>query len=360
MPAKVEARELQVYFSHSDYVSDYVKYAHIPFPVYELPPLKDLFDQTATITMRDGKTIRGHVVDESGSPIRNAAIHTDEQNWWHKEKPRVVTDENGDFRIAGVELDKGERYVVPGDSVGAGDSPLYLAIQAAGYAPELIGVRDTSDLPVVTLRRGHTVRGRILDESGKPLEGVSITVRRWRGKQYRPGLGMKSKADGGFEIVDAPADEIIYDFHKDGYMNVENFAMTPGGEDYTVLLKPPLKISGIVVDSDTDKAVDRFALVKGIDYGDGRAPDWFRYNTSQFAGGRYESAFNQEGFLWRLRVEAEGYLPSESRTFQPYKTDMGEVVYNFKLQKAEPLSGTVLNAKGEPLASGRLSGHQPG
>ena len=267
--------------------------------------------------MRDGKTIRGHVVDESGSPIRNAAIHIDEQYWWHKEKPRVVTDENGDFRIAGVELDKGERYVAPGDS------PLYLTVQAAGYAPELVGVQDAGDIPTVTLRRGHTVRGRILDESGKPVEGVSIIERRWRGQQNRLGLGMKSKADGSFEIADVPADEIIYDFSKDGYMNVENFAMTPGGEDYTVLLKPPLTISGVVVDAETDKPIDRFVLVKGIDYGDGRAPDWLRYDTTQVAGGKYETVFDQEGFLWRLRVEAEGYLPSESRTFRAVQNRHG-------------------------------------
>ena len=66
------------------------------------------------------------------------------------------------------------------------------------------------------------------------MEGVSIIERRWRGQQNRLGLGMKSKADGSFEIADVPADEIIYDFGKDGYMHVENFAMTPGGEDYIV------------------------------------------------------------------------------------------------------------------------------
>lgn len=39
-----------------------------------------------------------------------------------------------------------------------------------------------------------------------------------------------------------------------------------------------------------------------------------------------------------------------SRAFRPYKPHKGEVIYNFKLQKAEPLTGVVLGLKGEPLA----------
>jgi protocatechuate 3,4-dioxygenase beta subunit len=351
MPADVVEAELRVdgnapriYFSHPDYVSDHLRPAHIPFPVYKAPPLKDLFAETATTTMRVGEAVQGRVVDEKGNPIRNAAIHLDEQYWWQKEKPRALTDVFGTFRVVGVELDTAQSFGPPGES------PLYLTVQAAGYAPELIGIKNLGEIPAVTLRRGHAVRGRIHDQSGKPVEGVSIIERQWRGQRSRLGLGMKSKADGSFEIADAPADEVIYDFGKDGYMSVENFAMTPGGKDYDVLLKPPLTISGIVVDAETDKPIDRFALIKGIDYGDGRAPDWLRYETNQFVGGRYHTIFNQEGFLWQLRVEAQGYLPSESRTFQPYKTDMGAIVYNFKVRKAEPMSGTVLGRNGHALA----------
>jgi beta-lactamase regulating signal transducer with metallopeptidase domain/uncharacterized GH25 family protein/5-hydroxyisourate hydrolase-like protein (transthyretin family) len=344
MPAEVEEDRLRVYFGHPDYVSDHLRRAYHPLPAYKVS-VKDLFDQTATISMRDGKSIHGRVARENGSPIRNAAINIDERYWWHKDEPRALTDENGDFRVSGVEFDriKSQRYVAPGEST------LYLAVQAAGYAPELIGLDGPGVIPAVTLRRGHTVRGRIVDESGKPLEGVGIIARRWRGQQDRLGLGMKSNADGSFEIADLPADEIQYDFSKDGYMHLDSFAMTPGGEDYIITLKPPLSISGSVVDTETDKPIDRFTLVKGIDYGDGRAPDWLRYDLMQIAGGRYEIDFNQEEFLWRLRVEAEGYMPSESRIFQPYKTDKGEVVYNFELRKAEPLSGVVLGLKGDPL-----------
>lgn len=350
MPADVVESDLRVdqyapriYFSHPDYVSDHLKRAHIPFPVYTAPTLKGLFDQSATTIMRVGETVRGHVADENGNAIKGAAIHTDQQYWWDKEQPTALTDDYGDFRISGFDF-------ATAANNSDGSAPLQLTIQAADFAPEWIGVRGPGDLPAVTLRRGHSVRGRVVDQSGKPVAGVGIIERRWRDHQSRLGLGMETRADGTFEIADAPADEITYDFHKDGYMTVENFPMTPGGADYTVLLKPPLKFSGSVVDAETNKPIDRCTLVKGIDYDDGRAPDWLRHDTTIVTGGRYETDFEQEGFLWRLRVEAEGYLPGESRPIQPYKTDMGEVTYNFKLQKAKPLSGTLRGLDGQPLA----------
>jgi protocatechuate 3,4-dioxygenase beta subunit len=344
MPAEVEASEIRIYFSHPDYVSDHLRRGHLPLPVYEASSLQDLFNQTAVTTMRTGDDIRGRVVDERANPIAGATVHIDEQYYWHNNEPRATTDEDGTFRISGIDFNESKRYVAPGNS------PIYLTIQAAGYAPELIGIKEPATIPAVTLSRGETVRGRIIDESGKPLEGVSIVERHWRGQRNRLGLGMKSNADGSFEITDAPADEIRYDFSKDGYMSVEDFAMTPGGEDFVVTMKPPLKVAGTVTDEETGEPIDRFELVKGTDYNDGRAPWWMRHDTKRVSSGKYEADFNQEGFLWLLRVEAEGYMPSESRIFRPYNPDKGEIVYDFKLRKAEPLSGRVLGLNGKPLA----------
>jgi hypothetical protein len=52
-----------------------------------------------------------------------------------------------------------------------------------------------------------------------------------------------------------------------------------------------------------------------------------------------------------LRVEAEGYMPGESRVFKAYDPDKGEIAYHFKLSKAPPLTGTVLGLDGQPLAN---------
>ena len=89
---------------------------------------------------------------------------------------------------------------------------------------------------------------------------------------------------------------------------------------------------------------------KGIDYDDGRAPFWMRHSKRTITDGRYETKITQEDFLWRLRVEAAGYLPVVSRVFRPYSPDQGEVTNDFKLSKADPLIGSVFGLQGEPLA----------
>ena len=43
-------------------------------------------------------------------------------------------------------------------------------------------------------------------------------------------------------------------------------------------------------------------------------------------------------------------MPAVSRIFKPYNPDKGRVTYDFKLRKADPLTGTVLDPDGEPLA----------
>lgn len=41
-----------------------------------------------------------------------------------------------------------------------------------------------------------------------------MTERRWRDHQNRLRIGAKSLADGSFQITDASADKVIYDFEK--------------------------------------------------------------------------------------------------------------------------------------------------
>lgn len=91
-------------------------------------------------------------------------------------------------------------------------------------------------------------------------------------------------------------------------------------------------------------------MIVGIGYDDGRATWWPRSMAKTIRNGRYEETIRQQGFLHQIRIEAEGYLPAESRTFRPYAPDRGEVTYDFKLSKAPPLNGTVIGLTGDPLA----------
>ena len=108
------------------------------------------------------------------------------------------------------------------------------------------------------------VTGQIVDPDGRPVEGATISARRWREQSNRLHLEAKSDGDGHFELKNAPADR------------------------------------------------------------------------------------------WMYRIEAEGYMPAESRVFQPYAPDKGKVTYDFKLSKAPQLTGTVLGVDGKPLAGANV------
>jgi hypothetical protein len=111
-----------------------------------------------------------------------------------------------------------------------------------------------------------------------------------------------------------------------------------------------------VINAKTNKPPASCTVIKGWDYDDGRAPHWetsIGLPVKTITDGRYRFELTQERH-YRLRVEAEGYMPAVSRVFKPYKPDKGRVTYDFKLKKAPPLTGTVLGPDGKPLADAEV------
>jgi beta-lactamase regulating signal transducer with metallopeptidase domain/protocatechuate 3,4-dioxygenase beta subunit len=347
MPAKIEKDLLRIFLTHPDYISDHLSRIITPIPVTEQPPIEKLFDQTAVMIMRKGGTIQGRVTDKDGKPIRNAAIHESEYYWFGSKKPRAQTDGEGNFRIAGIK----PVTAAPNTwrSLKGVDNAAILTVQAAGYAPELIDVPH-ADAPLkVRLEPGHTVRGRVVDEDGKAVQGVTIEAVKWRNQLNRLHLEAKSDADGNFHLSDVPADDVIYSINKDGYIWTSSFSMSPSANEYLIPMKPTVRIVGSVVDAETGKPLEKFSLIQGMDYGDGRPPAWRRPQAKSITSGKYTTTLEQEKVGYLVRVEAKGYMPEESRVFRAYDPDKGEISNDFKLHKAASLSGTVLGLDGKPL-----------
>jgi hypothetical protein len=94
--------------------------------------------------------------------------------------------------------------------------------------------------------------------------------------------------------------------------------------------------------------------MQGIDFDDGRAPGWLTYEKKAMVSGSYVTDIKQENFKYRIRVEAEGYTPGESRLIKPYAPDRGEITLDFKLHKAPNLRGIVEGANGKPLTNAEV------
>jgi hypothetical protein len=157
-------------------------------------------------------------------------------------------------------------------------------------------------------------------------------------------------------LADAPSSGALYDFYKKDYMAVQDFAMSPQSDQqldgiYEVALKTPLRITGSILDATTGKAMAKCKVSEGIEYDDGRAPEWGWGQTQTITDGRYAFVIADSVWARRVRVDAEGYQPAISPIFRPGESDDAQATFDFKLSKGSPFSGTILGPDGKPLAN---------
>ncbi len=364
MPAEFGQDGPSIFVTHPDYVSDHLQRGHTPRPVTERPPYEALRAQTAVMVMRQGGVIEGRVIDEAGQPVSGVQIRSQESYGSNSSKPAAATGEDGRFRIANLSFAlSGMNDPPPETSRAIHRREVALVVQADGYTPQLVHVApDRSVSPLeITLKPGQAVEGRVTDESGKPLDGVTVSVSNWLGYRSRLSLGTKTNTDGTFRLRDAPSSGALYFFHKKGYMAVQDLAMSPqppvpsGDGGYHITLKAPLAVAGSIVDAETGQPLAKCTVMRGVEFDDGRAPHWERgRGVKTITDGQYEFEFADGVFFWRVRVEAEGYMPAVSRILRSGSTDKGRVTYDFKLSKAPPLSGKILDGAGKPLAGAEV------
>jgi beta-lactamase regulating signal transducer with metallopeptidase domain/protocatechuate 3,4-dioxygenase beta subunit len=342
MPAELDEDGPRLFLTHPDYVSDHLQRGYTPTPVTERPSYEALRAQTAVMVLRKGTTIKGRVTDEAGKPISGALVCNQYDAYSrHSLKNTATTDDEGRFRLS--KLSHRQNY-----------KDYFFTVQAAGYAPVFVEVREhEAARPVeIKLKPGQTAEGQVVDEEGKPLEGVSVKLDYWMGRPRQFHLKTTTDADGRFRIDDAPLERTEYDFRKTGYITVRQ-PLPPQTEAYRIALRPPVRIAGTIVDAETNEPLAKCRLMTGWDPDD-RAPDWHVVPAKEITDGRYEITIRGEQSHTRIRVEADGYLPAVSRVFKPYDPDRGLVSHDFRMKKAVSMSGTVLGLDSEPLAGAEV------
>lgn len=364
MPAEVPEDEPRIFLSHPDHVSDTLLRGYTPMPLTKMPPIGTLREQTAVMVMRKGGTITGLVTDQAGKPIAGVEFYTAEHFWLDSQKPAATSDADGRFRLKNLTF-ANSGMNDPSESTQRAWRAKQAAVvmQAPGYTPQLIHV-DPNGAPKpleIKLKPGKAVFGRVVDANGKPLQGVNVSTSNWLGYRERFNRQAKTDAEGKFRLSDVPLEGVLYDFHKKGYVSVSDLPMSPddknqaGQDGYVVTLTAPLRVSGTIVDAQTNQPPARCTVTKGVEYDDGRAPEWERYTSKTVTNGRYQFEFASRVFAWRIRVEADGYMPAISPIFRVDGAAQGpEQTYDFKLQKAPPLTGTVQAPDGQPLADAEV------
>lgn len=328
MPAQLQQDDLSIRLAHPYYIDDEM------YGITPTPPIEQLRKMTAVFVMKKGITVIGEVLDLNDQPIEGAWVAQGSTRCAYY--PSTDTNAKGMFRFL---------HARPGRMI--------LTVQAKGYAPALKEITVYEGMGKITFRLepGYTIRGRVVNPQGKPISAASIFADTWRGHRSIS-FSTQTDANGYFQWDDAPADEVLFDIFKKDYMSVREYSMSPSKDEYIITMYPTLRVIGRVVDAETGQEINNFKLIPGIDWGRGGRVSWLRRNAKAFTQGRYETTFDYPYPAHLIRIEAEGYKPAISR---PFKSNEGQVTFDFKLEKGKWITGIVRLPDGKPAQGAEVA-----
>jgi hypothetical protein len=144
-----------------------------------------------------------------------------------------------------------------------------LAVLPRDYAPEFPSIAANGDKTIeIALQQGHTVRGRVLDDSRKPIQNVLAATTM---PSLDPGIhgnywllesAVHTDADGKFTLKGVP-DGAKFDFVKSGMNTIRDQELTLDGADNTVTMLYGGAVSGKVVDQD-GKPIHNFRILVNL------------------------------------------------------------------------------------------------
>jgi hypothetical protein len=305
-------------------------------PFYEMTSFTDiagLKNGTAVLKLTRGTPVTITVKNSEGRPIRNASVTYGAERGGSNAYPAEKTNAQGVLTLG----------IVP-------NTEAVLTVQMKTYAPELARVHVGGDAQAVniTLQAGHLLEGNVLEANGDPATQAGVYVESWRGARTL-NKNIKVDADGHFAWTDAPADEVVVEVATPSG-NKQGIKMKAGDEN-RVTMMAPTTFKGTVVDQETGQPVTGYKVMAGLAWYRGQAMNWVEadYSGSQIEpdGGTFLVTMSQS-YPWRaFRVTADGYYPTDST---PFQMEGKEVAFTFKLEKGQPLTGTLAGADGKKIA----------
>jgi hypothetical protein len=225
---------------------------------------------------------------------------------------------------------------------------------AKGRAIEMQDVQIADKMRPVNfrLKPGGTVRLRVLDEHGRPIPRARIVLREWRGplRDFEfDHVNSLTDAQGRWSWNEAPLDEFHADVCRPGGMRLADRRLIARAEEYVFRVPPCLAISGKALNAETGQPVKKFRVIPQIRGGPGKGN---RNSDGGFAAtnGRFQLRETEGGFVYGVRIEADGYAPAESRDVAG---DEGNVALEISLTQHP--SVTVLTPDGQPAAKATVA-----
>jgi len=299
-----------------------------------------------------GGSIVGVVLDPERRPIADAEVAN--MGTSSDEVRRATTGKDGRFRL---------------ENLYEGLDGPEVTVRARKHAPQRVKVtpgpaEKPSEVEVV-LEAGHTLRGRVEDESGHPLEDVAVCFADGENPFSDGGETITDKL-GRFELDSLPADCPIT-FAKSGFSEIDGRKLPLDTPDVIVVkMVPAGAIQGQVVDAKTGRPVRSFNV--RITFSPNLKPDEPSAGlpallsdpgqTFQSDEGKFQITNLLLGMPLQVMVDSDGYEREVCERIVANRADQAKLV-EFRLASVNPASlssysGRFRDAQGKPVAGAVL------
>ncbi|MFQ5528253.1 MAG: carboxypeptidase regulatory-like domain-containing protein [Thermoanaerobaculia bacterium] len=324
------------------------------------------------IVLRSGSGAIGRVVDQESRPIVGAQIELREAR--PARRFRMATLDGTDEDALSASSDSEGRFSF--DHLNAGDFDL--SVEATGFAPAKLpglsvgaGGDHWGD---IVLKPGVAIEGRVVNEVGQPLEGVSVHATepspmsammfRFELAGTPPTPAATTAADGFFRAGDRrPGEKVDLIFRKSGYaMETMSAVEAPPFEPVTVEMESAAIVSGRVLDpsgAGIAQAQIRATGEGGGATAGGRVMMRAMLGMAMSDTDGYFELEDMEPGVIRLTVRAQGWRAAE---LGGLKIPKGEDVSDLEITLLEGASieGRVLGADNAPVAGALVRLDTPG
>jgi protocatechuate 3,4-dioxygenase beta subunit len=300
------------------------------------PSAAELRDGSFTITLTRGVEVDCVVLKSDGTPLTGAHVRSG-GDFASNTIPAQKVDNDG----------KAVYFAKPGEQV-------VLTVTATGYSTDLTHFIMGADKHEVSMKMAPStpMTGQVVDPDGKPVANTWIYPDTWRG--FRS-LEVRIHADrnGKFIWKDPPTDEVQCDIDAtgSGFIRQQNVPLTAGYQPLVVTVQRALRVTGTVVDAETNQPILAFRIIHGISFGKDQATSWERQQTTPGRDGQFQVTESWQYPGYAIRIEADGYTPAESRV---YTADEKQVKLEFKLTKGKAITFTVLTPDGKPAIGAKV------
>lgn len=336
VPAKSD--QLSFRLTHPDFMPAEYDQATSDNSTGKVVTRESLLAGNAKMTLEPGITVEGTLADDRGLSIAAAevALLTGENLETRKQ---TGSDSQGRFRF--VLFEAGTAHVVA---------------QARTYAPQHQVVEAERGLKPLSLvlAKGNLLQGRVVDETGRPIEGAGVSVGTWLNL---PLLSWHAQTDseGRFSWDSAPADSVGLSVSKTGFNGLYQEVSAAANEEATFRLTKAFQLTGRVVDAESKEPIKSFRLMQGFMFGDDEEDMyWERQARITATNGVYTVRLDYqrgENAKVKFMALADGYLPKVT----PALLDTVWHTFDFELTKGSGPQGVVVSPEGQPVAGAQVA-----